>query len=209
MAKGQRISPLIVQEALASGDDRFLDLLHQLGDPKAIISLIDRWQKDFRPWARELALKYLDGPVNARDHRLVIKRLFRSAEASGDHERMGAFMALFDRLARRRPRQSWTRTTLRAERTASEFSVHTVYYLQRRAWRYFRRLGFQKPGEYPTAVARGLARYRDEDLPDGLAVLDSWGLIHACFGEGDAVHFNTAHANLSRPAALDELVEPY
>ena len=31
MAKGQRISPLIVQEALASGDDRFLDLLHQLG----------------------------------------------------------------------------------------------------------------------------------------------------------------------------------
>src|SRR5258706_11175244 len=184
MAKGQRTSPLVVQEALASGDDRFLDLLHQLGDPKAIISLIDRWQKDFRRWARELVLKYLDGPINAPDHRLIIKRLFKSAEASGDHERMGAFMALFDRLARRRPRtrshydwrtrQSWTETTLRAERTASQFSAHTIYYLQRRAWRYFRRLGFKKPAEYPGAVAKGLARYRDEDLADGLAVLDSW-----------------------------------
>src|SRR6266566_5772678 len=98
MAKGQRISPLVVQEALASGDDRFLDLLHQLGDRKGLIALIDRWQKDFRPWARELVLKYLDGPVDAPDHRLILKRLFKHAEASRDDERMGAFMALFDRL---------------------------------------------------------------------------------------------------------------
>jgi hypothetical protein len=219
MAKGQRISPLVVQEALASGDDRFLDLLHQLGDPKAIISLIDRWQKDFRPWARELILKYLDGPIDAPDHRLILKRLFKHAEANRDDERMGAFMALFDRLARRRQRthsqydwrtrQSWTETTLRAERTASQFSAHTIFYLQRRAWRYFRRMGFQRPAEYPAAVAKGLARYRDEDLSDGLAVLDSWGLIHACFGDSDAVRFNTAHANLSRPARLEEMLDPY
>src|SRR6266536_3007679 len=77
---------------------------------------------------------------------------------------------------------------------ASPAAAHTLFYLQRRAWRYFRRMGFQRPAEYPAAVAKGLARYRDMDLPDGLAVLDSWGLIHACFGEGDAVHFNTAHA---------------
>jgi hypothetical protein len=219
MAKGQRISPLVVQEAFASGDDRFLDMLHQVRDGKAIIALIDRWQKDFRPWARELVLTYLEGPLNGADDRLILKRLFKHAEANRDDERMGAFMALFDRLARRRAhtrgrydwqtRQSWTESRLRAQRTATQFSVHTVYYLQRRAWRHFRRMGFQRPAEYPAAVAKGLARYRDEDLPDGLAVLDSWGLVHACFGEGDAIAFNVAHANLTRPARLEEMVDPY
>ena len=47
------------------------------------------------------------------------------------------------------------------------FSYATRHYLRRRVWRYFRRLGFQKPAEYPAAVAAALARYRDEDVAHG------------------------------------------
>ena len=219
MAKGQRISPLVVQEALASGDARFLELLRQVDDGKAVASLVERWQKDFRPWAREQMLAFLDGALDGPVDRLIVKRLFKRAEADRDDALMGAFMACFDRLVRRREhtryrfdwntRQSWNETHLRAERVASRFGSHTIYYLQRRAWRYFRRMGFQNPQGYPAAVARGLARYRDADLGDGLAVLDSWGLIHACFGDSDAVRFNTAHAILTREASLEEMLAPY
>jgi hypothetical protein len=70
-------------------------------------------------------------------------------------------------------------------------------------------MGFKKPAEYPAAVARALALYRDDDLADGDAILDSWGLMHACFGESDAVAFNATHARLTRPANLAEMVAPY
>jgi hypothetical protein len=61
------------------------------------------------------------------------------------------------------------------------FSSATRQYLRRRAWRYFRRLGRNDPGRYVRAVAQALARYRDEDVPDGLALIDNWGLIHILF----------------------------
>jgi len=194
-------------------------LLRQVDDGKAVVSLVERWQKDFRPWAREQMLAFLDGSLDGPVDRLIVKRLFKRAEADRDDALMGAFMACFDRLARRREhtryrydwqtRQSWSEMHLRAERVACGFSTHTIYYLQRRAWRYFRRMGFQNAAGYPAGVAHGLARYRDADFPDGLAVLDSWGLIHACFGESDAVKFNTSHAKLTREASLEEMLAPY
>ncbi len=61
------------------------------------------------------------------------------------------------------------------------FSVATRQYLRRRAWRYFRRLGKNDPGRYVTAVSRGLVRYTDSDVSDGLALIDNWGLIHVLF----------------------------
>jgi hypothetical protein len=164
-------------------------------------------------------LAFLDGPLDGPVDRLIVKRLFKFAEAARDDALVGAFMACFDRLARRqehttrrydwRTREFSTEEYLRARTVDCAFTAHTVYYLQRRAWRYFRRMGFQNPPAYPAAVAKGLARYRDADFPDGLAVMDSWGLIHACFGESDAVRFNTAHALLTRPANLEEMLAPY
>ncbi len=61
------------------------------------------------------------------------------------------------------------------------FSVATRQYLRRRAWRYFRRLGKNDPGRYVTAVSRGLVRYTDSDVSDGLALIDNWSLIHVLF----------------------------
>lgn len=194
---------MVVQEALASGEgDRFLELVRQLVEGKSLVPLVERWIKDHRPWAQEQFLKLLDGPLDQPADRLIVKRLFKAAEGRQDHEIVGACMACFDRLVRRQARVP------RARRVDSRFSCHTIYYLRRRAWRYFRRLGLQRPNEYPAAVVHALARYRDLDLPDGMAVLDSWGLVHACFGESDALAFNSSHARLVRPAQLAEMVAP-
>ncbi len=61
------------------------------------------------------------------------------------------------------------------------FSTATRRYLRRRAWRYFRLLGKRRPERYVPALAAALKCYRDEDVADGLALLDNWGLVHALF----------------------------
>ncbi len=61
------------------------------------------------------------------------------------------------------------------------FSVATRKYLRRRAWRYFRYLGKGHPGRYVAAASGALALYRDEDVSDGLALLDNWGMVHILF----------------------------
>jgi hypothetical protein len=61
------------------------------------------------------------------------------------------------------------------------FTVITRRYLRRRAWRYFRKLGKQHPQSYVPALTAALKLYRDEDVADGLALLDCWGLTHALF----------------------------
>ncbi len=61
------------------------------------------------------------------------------------------------------------------------FSPPTRNYLRRRAWRYFRRLGRKQPDRYIPAVCTALKFYTDADVPDGLALLDNWGLVHILF----------------------------
>jgi hypothetical protein len=61
------------------------------------------------------------------------------------------------------------------------FSVPTRHYLRRRAWRYFRKLGRKNPDRYVPAVTTALKLYTDADIPDGLALLDNWGLCHILF----------------------------
>ncbi len=85
------------------------------------------------------------------------------------------------------------------------FSYSTRYYLRRRAWRYFRRAGFQRPNEYPALIARALALYTDESLASGPNVLDSWSLLHACFMRHDALLFGAAQIKLKENRGLSDL----
>lgn len=85
------------------------------------------------------------------------------------------------------------------------FKYRTRYYLRRRAWRYFRRLGHSQPEAYPAAVARALVAYRDDDFAKGENILDSWGLLHACFGEHDALEFGPTHPRLKENRSFSEL----
>ena len=61
------------------------------------------------------------------------------------------------------------------------FHYRTRYYLQRRAWRYFRRMGFQKPERYVTAAAAALVRFRETDFKKAENYLDSWGIYARLF----------------------------
>ena len=85
------------------------------------------------------------------------------------------------------------------------FSYHTRYYLRRRAWRYFRRMGFSRPADYPGAVAAMLKRYTDADLAHGESILDSWSLLHACFGRSDVLEFGASLVRIRENRSLREL----
>ncbi|MFO0825794.1 MAG: hypothetical protein U0792_22190 [Gemmataceae bacterium] len=67
------------------------------------------------------------------------------------------------------------------------FSVPTRQYLRRRAWRYFRKLGKNHPERYIPAVCTALKLYTDADVPDGLGLLDNWGLVHVLFHHSDSL----------------------
>jgi hypothetical protein len=50
-----------------------------------------------------------------------------------------------------------------------------------------------------------LAAFEDADLERGENILDSWALMHACFGEHDALEFGASHVQLKGGRTLGEL----
>lgn len=94
---------------------------------------------------------------------------------------------------------------VRLSANARLFSYRTRYYLRRRAWRYFRCLGFRDAVSYVQALISALAVYTDTDLQRGENILDSWGLMHACFGDHDALEFGATHIKLQEGKGLGDL----
>jgi hypothetical protein len=214
---GERpISPLILAELYEAGDASFLDkITHHRGGFKPLLPLIEKWKKDRRPWARQMKLRFVSEKQVNDGNRVVFKRLFKQAWHDGDHELMGAFMARVDGMMRRarankyffENRQVRTVEVLKAPARPhpTGFSAETRHYLRRRAWRYFRRLGFRDPAAYVPAVARALVRYADDDVRSGENLLDNWGLMHACFGRSDVLVFDKRHTNVKAGRSLAEL----
>ncbi len=227
---GETGSTLLLQEYDNAGDARFLVELRKFHPPKAMAALAERMKKDPRPWVRSVVLEYLGGPLNCAGHQPLVKRLFKHAEHQRDDGVMGAFMVAFDRLVRRQrrkkhhfdwqARESWEEEVLRAPRnrlpaddeplwrlqkTGRLFSYRTRYYLRRRAWRYFRRMGYQRPADYVPAVAAALRRYRDDDFAAGENILDHWGLLQACFRRSEALKFGTSTVQVREGRRLSEL----
>jgi hypothetical protein len=98
------------------------------------------------------------------------------------------------------------RYPIRTPPGARLFSYHTRRYLRRRAWRYFRRLGYQRPDEYVAAVARALVRYTDADLARGEDLLESWGLVQVCFRHHPALEVRTSDIRVQAGHTLAELL---
>jgi hypothetical protein len=215
---------LLAEEFLSAGDERFVETILTLHDPKRLASLADKWKRDHRPALRAWAEKYLDDAIETYGHEPVVKRLFKQAEENRDDEQMAVFMVAFDQLVRRKirtryhydwnTRSSWNEQYLFSPRdrllaswrkmNGKLFSYHTRNYLRRRVWRYFRRMGFQSPDKYVAAVARALVRYEDLDFAKGENLLDNWSFVHACFFKSPAFEF-TASEVRPRSGALPEL----
>jgi hypothetical protein len=246
-SKDSQVSTLLVDESFATEDDRFVDRVRMVTAHKYLAALADRWKKDPRPWARDQIFQYLALPFDRAGHHPLVKRLFKQAEASRDHELMAAFLVAFDRLVRRQrrmwdrynyqTRQWWQEEQLFAPRDqilasverrgfinpitgerinispfvpripkhGRLFSYKTREYLRRRAWRYFRRMVFQRPVEYTHAVAAAMALYRDGDMDRGENILDNWSLMHIAFRRSPVLGFKRTKVEVADGRSLGEL----
>ncbi len=86
----------------------FAHAIRRASDHAVLADLAATWPADDRPGARRNLLDYLDGPLDAPGHALLVKRLFKGAEARRDHEVMARFLVALDRSDRR------SRTTVRS-----------------------------------------------------------------------------------------------
>lgn len=225
---------MLVDEAFASQDDRFIEFVRTVQSIKYLAGLADRWKKDPRPWAREQIFKYLEFLLDRPGHHPIVKRLFKQAEANRDDELMGVFLVVFDRLIRRqrrtryrydfRTRQSWQEEELfsprdqlmasagqkpgyfRLPKGAKLFTYTTRKYLRRRVWRYFRRAGFQRPADYTKITAAALARYTDADVARGEHILDSWALMQIAFRSSSVLSFKRSTVELATDCTLAGLI---
>jgi hypothetical protein len=233
---------LLAEEQLSAGVDAFLDTIRGMIAPKLLAGIAEKWKNDPRPWARTMILRYLALPFDKQGHQVVVKRLFKAAEARGDDAVMAACLVAFDRLVRRVRKidREWhrpTRSVIESEILVTprdvmpvlEFSARnpmtgkmmtviptvkpkhrlfkyrTRYYLQRRVWRYFRKLGFKDGSRFLTAIVPALAGFADADLAAGEHLIDSWSLMHALHGESEAVEFSNLRASLKEGRTLADL----
>jgi hypothetical protein len=104
---------ILLDEYYAAGNPTFLRELQGITEPKKLAGFVERWKNDPRPWARDMVLRYLEGPLATPGHNVVVKRLFKAAEARKDTALMAAFLHAFDVLVRRRrrTRHRWDRAT--------------------------------------------------------------------------------------------------
>lgn len=244
----QENSIILTQEYFNCQDNNFLDEFRKLDSIKSLAGFADKWKKDPRPWARRQLFNYLALPLNRPSHHPVIKRIFKYAQESRDHELMAAFMVAFDRSVRKQIRtrmyfdsesNQWIqeefliapRNSLKAKGTrivrdpfsgktrevaitptpeSRLFSVHTRLYLRRRAWRYFRELGYRDRLEYIRNISYALKMYTDEDFSSGEYILDNWGLMNALYHGHGALCFKPHAVTLNEGSSISDLTpSPY
>ncbi len=99
------------------------------------------------------------------------------------------------------------------------FSLRTRYYLRRRAWRYFRKLGKgltplplpphegegDRSDRYIAAISEALVLYEDADVDSGVAFIDNWGLMHALFHHSPVLETRPRGWRLAEDRSLSEL----
>ncbi|MFW5740282.1 MAG: hypothetical protein ACOC1F_07945, partial [Myxococcota bacterium] len=177
-------STLLIDEHFANGDDRFLDELLASRADRKLHAFASRWYGDDRPWAREMLLRYIDDGCDREGHRGLVKQLFKRAEAESDDLLMAHFLVAFDRLIEHKVRTfhrwDWetresyqefrrVRTTHAPRRQPrkrrikhGQFSIYTRQYLQRRALRYFRHMGYRDLPRFAKSVRAALLLYEDQ-----------------------------------------------
>jgi hypothetical protein len=211
-------SSLLCDEYFEAGDDRFLQELLRFDREKQLGSWADKMYNDKRPFARRVVLAYIDDGCDRDHHRMLVKKLFKRAEAAKDDEAMGHFMVAFDRLSLRHIYEydSWDYRTSTPRKVfhlglsplpdhESGFSRATRHYLRRRAWRYFRFLGWKEPERYGRAIRAALMLYKDEHLAKSENLLDAWGLMHALYHGSKTLRRAPKGILLAHDASLAEL----
>lgn len=127
----------------------------------------------------EVPLRY--GPWRA------LKRIFKEAEARDDTEVLGALTARIDGGWRPVP---------------TDVAARTIAYLRRRAWRYLRRIGRERPPLYADVAADVLAQYDDATRWG-----DTWVANHV-FYHGTGEYNRSRFRFKRRPSGLNDRAFP-
>jgi hypothetical protein len=90
------------EAAYEAGDPVFVDAIRRVHDPEVLARLAERWSCDDRLAARGWIRSYFDRPLNAFRHEILVKRLFKAAERTGDDEALAWMMPALDRSIERR-----------------------------------------------------------------------------------------------------------
>lgn len=212
-------SAVLLDEYFAIGDDRFLDEVLRLRQGGKLAALAEHWFADARPWARRMLLAYIDDGCDRPDHKGLVKRLYKRAEAANDDELVARFMVAFDQMTKRLfvTKQDDVVPLLVAnpellgyhaesDPRSQRFSRATRAYLVRRAYRYFRRKGHRDPAAYVRGILVALPHYRDEALATPAQLLDAWGLVHALYGTSDALVRDPRGVQLAALKSLADVV---
>jgi hypothetical protein len=221
-------SSLLIDEYFNAGDERFVPEVLGSKDAGKLKSLGPKWAADPRPFARASIIRWLaDGGADKDGHRALAKALFKHAEKAGDDELMGHFLVAFDRLAHRRLVKRWRYDF--SSRTSSEvaevkvvkgllqrdknrprwvenrFTLVTRRYLQRRAWRYFRKLAWKDGARYMRAITAALKLYPETAISTPVQLVDAWGLMHALYAESKVISRGVKGAVVTEGQSLEKL----
>ena len=90
------------EEAYEQGSPAFVEYVRQVQDPEFLEIVSRLWITDRREHTRGLLSLYLDQPLNAFRHELLVKRLFKQAEAAGDDQVLAWLAPALDRCIDRR-----------------------------------------------------------------------------------------------------------
>jgi len=195
-------APVLIEEYFLQRSPLFLDALLRCEDDPWLAAFAKRWAEDLRPWAREQLFGYVDDGCDRRNHRPLVKRLFKHAERSEDDELMAAFLVAFDRMVKHHlvEQRSWNWRDRRYETRKVPMSAHypslqwldkktkiprftreTRDHLRRRALRYFRRMAYREPERFRRGVSMAFRRYRQEHLARPEQLIDARNLIQLLF----------------------------
>jgi predicted DNA-binding WGR domain protein len=208
-------SSLLIDVYGAAEDERFLDEVLHFDGAKKLATLAKPWFEDARPFARRALLAYVDDGCDRPGHKALVKRVYKLAEGAKDGELIAHFMAAFDRLNRRALVKTWAGQALQNDPSVPDlldeddehpvFTRRTRRYLARRAYRYFRSMGYRDPAAYRRGVCAALALYRDEHLSTVGRLLSAWGLMHVLYGRSTVLDRRPSGIVLSEGRTLAEL----
>jgi hypothetical protein len=214
-------SAILVDEYFAAADDRFLDEVVRLRQGGKLAALAERWYADPRPWARKMLLAYVLDGCDRPEHKGLVKRLYKQAEAASDDEAVAHFMVAFDQMTKHlfvttaegydaeiKANPELDKNFRKDDPKSLRFSRATRQYLERRAYRYFRRKAYREPAAYVRGILLALPHYRDEALVTPAQLLDAWGLVNALYGGNDidVLQRDARGIGLAYGASLADLV---
>ena len=217
---------MLLDELFETGSRRFLPVLLETSAHQKLTAFAERFYTDRRPWARQALLDYIDDGCDRPWHRGLVKRLFKRAERAGDDEAMVHFMVAFDRLIEhklsKRSRWSWQtgewlvyyskkREGHYPARLVGDklrwpyFSKSTRLYLQRRALRYLRRIGWHDRERFRKAAIAALVLYRDDHREHPVRLVDAWGLMHLLYHGSGVIWRDPRGIRIQHGRTLGEL----